>query len=29
MHVVSKETEKISLTLWIIGALSVLNLMLS
>ncbi|WP_343101202.1 NCS2 family permease [Romboutsia sp. MSSM.1001216sp_RTP31141st1_G3_RTP31141_220114] len=29
MHVVSKETEKISVTLWIIGALSVLNLMLS
>ena len=29
MHVVVKETDKISLTLWIIGALSVLNLVLS
>lgn len=29
MHVVAKETNKISLTLWIIGALSVINLMLS
>ncbi|MEG0855321.1 MAG: NCS2 family permease [Terrisporobacter sp.] len=29
MHVVSKEADKISVTLWIIGALSVLNLALS
>lgn len=29
MHVVAKETNKISLTLWIIGALSVINLMIS
>ncbi|MEG2338695.1 MAG: NCS2 family permease [Clostridium sp.] len=29
MHVVSKETHKISVTLWIIGGLSILNLMLS
>lgn len=28
MHVVAKETEKISVTLWIIGALSLINLML-
>ncbi|MBO3445455.1 NCS2 family permease [Clostridium sp. CCUG 7971] len=29
MHVVAKETDKISFTLWIIGALSVINLILS
>ena len=29
MHVVSKETHKVSLTLWIIGILSVINLALS
>ena len=29
MHIVSKEANKISITLWIIGALSVLNLALS
>ena len=29
MHLVSKELDKISVTLWIIGALSVINLMLS
>lgn len=29
MHIVSKETNKISITLWIIGLLSVINLILS
>lgn len=29
MHIVSKETNKISITLWIIGVLSVINLILS
>ncbi|RDY29143.1 NCS2 family permease [Romboutsia weinsteinii] len=29
MHIAAKETNKISVTLWIIGALSVINLMLS
>ncbi|MDC0804619.1 NCS2 family permease, partial [Clostridium paraputrificum] len=29
MHVVAKETDKISITLWIIGLLAVVNLVLS
>ncbi len=29
MHIVAKETDKISISLWVIGALSVINLMLN